>query len=98
MTQSTPNLWLALSLMIPVWRLVIRLIKFTHTRSVEHFVSHACIYTRFTSKVSTLTHFLLKPDCEDYSFSDQAVEDFKQGLYLIFTDSIETPTLDASLD
>ena len=34
----------------------------------------------------------------DYSFLDQAVADFEQGLDLILTDSLKTPELDTSLD
>ena len=48
--------------------------------------------------MSQLTHFPLEPQCEDYSFPDQAVADFEQGLDSILTDSIETPKLDTSLD
>ena len=48
--------------------------------------------------MSSLTHFLLEPGCEDYSFLEQAVPDFEQGLDSILTDSIETPELDTSLD
>ena len=49
-------------------------------------------------KVSSLTHFPLGPGCEDYSFLDQAVADFEQGLASILTDSIKTPEFDISLD
>ena len=48
--------------------------------------------------MSSLTHFPLEPECEDYAFLDQAVADFKQRLDSILTDSLETPELDASLD
>ena len=50
--------------------------EFTHTWSVENFIVQSHIYTGFTGKVSILTHFPLKPVCEDYSILDQAVEDF----------------------
>ena len=50
------------------------------------------------SLVSSLTHFPLELGCEDYSFLDQAMADFEQGLDSILTDSLETPELDASLD
>ena len=43
-------------------------------------------------------HFPLEPGCEDYSFLDQAVADFEQGLHSILIDSLETPELDTSLD
>ena len=36
--------------------------------------------------------------CQDYSFLDQAVADFEQGLDSILTGSIETPELDTSFD
>ena len=70
----------------------------THTWSAEQFVACSHIYPAFTSKVSSLTHFPLKPGCEDCSFLDQAVADFEQGLDSILTESIETPELDAYLD
>ena len=72
--------------------------EFTHTWSVERFVAHSHIYPGFSGKVSSLTHFLLEPGCEDYAFLDQAVADFEQGLDSILTDSLETPELDTSLD
>ena len=56
------------------------------------------IYPGFTGKVSSLTHFPMEPGCEDYSFLDQAMADFEQGLDSILTNSLETPDLDASLD
>ena len=48
--------------------------------------------------MSLLTHFPLEPGSEDYSFLDQAIADFEQGLNFILTDSIETLELDTSLD
>ena len=72
--------------------------EFTHTWSAEQFVAHSHIYPGFTGKVSSLTHFPLEPGCEDYSFLDQAMADFEQGLDSILTDSLETPELDTSLD
>ena len=72
--------------------------EFTHTWSAEWFVAHSHIYAGFTVKVSSLTHFLLEPGCEDYSFLDQAVADFEQGLDSILTDSIKTLELDTSLN
>ena len=38
------------------------------------------------------------PGCEDFSFLDQAKEDFEHGLDSILTISINKPKLDASLD
>ena len=72
--------------------------EFTHTWSVEWFVTHSHIYPGSTGKVSSLAHLPLGPGCEDYSFLDQAVADFEQSLNSILTDSIETPEMDTSLD
>ena len=65
--------------------------EFTHTWSAEQFVAHSHIYPGFTGKVSSLTHFPLEPACEDYSFLDQAITDFEQGLDSTLTDSLKTP-------
>ena len=70
--------------------------EFTHTWSAEQFVTPSHIYPGFTGKVSSLTHFPLEAGCEDYSFLDQAVADFEQGLDSILTDSLKTPELDTS--
>ena len=72
--------------------------EFTHPQSAEQFVVHSHIYPGFTGKVSSLTHFPLELGCEDYSFLDQALVDFEQGLDSILTNSLETPELDTSLD
>ena len=72
--------------------------EFTCTWSAEWFVAHSHIYPLFTGNVSLLTHFPLEPDCEDFSFLDQAMTDFEQGLDSILTNSLETPELDTSLD
>ena len=40
----------------------------------------------------------MEAGCEDYSFLDQAVADFEQGLDSILTDSTMIPELDTSLD
>ena len=48
--------------------------------------------------MSSLNHFLPEPECEDYSFLDQAVADFEQGLDSIIIDSTETPELNTSFD
>ena len=72
--------------------------EFTCTWSAEQFVAHSHIYPGFTGNVLSLTHFPLEPGCEDYSFLDQAMADFEQGLDSILTDSLETPELNASLD
>ena len=72
--------------------------EFTPIWSAEWFVALSHIYPGLTGIVSSLTHFPLEPGCEDYSFLDQAVADFEQGLDSILTDSIEIPKLDTSLD
>ena len=72
--------------------------EFTCTWSAEQFVAHSHIYPGFTGKVTSLTHFPLEPWCEDYAFLDQAIDDFKQGLDSILTDSLKTPELDTSLE
>ena len=72
--------------------------EFTCTLSAEQFVAHCHIYPGFTGKVSSLTHFPLELGCEDYSFLDQAVAGFEQGLDSILSYSLEMPELDAFLD
>ena len=72
--------------------------EFTCTWSAEQFVAHSHIYPGFTGKVSSITQFPLEPWCEDYSFLDQAVANFEQGLDSILTNSLETPESDTSLD
>ena len=72
--------------------------EFTCTWSAERFVACSHICPGFTGKVSSLTHLTLELGCEDYSFLDQAMADFEQGLDSILTNSLETPELDASLD
>ena len=71
--------------------------EFTCTLSAEWFVAWFHIYPGFSGKVSSLTHFPLEVDCEDYSFLDQAMADFEQGLDSILIDSLETSELNASL-
>ena len=72
--------------------------EFACTWSAGQFVVYFHIYPGFTGKVSSLTYFSLELCCEDYSFLDQAMAGFDQGLDSILTDSLETPELDASLD
>ena len=72
--------------------------EFTSTWLAEQYVAHSHIYLRFTGKVSLFTHFPLEPGCGDYSFLDQAMADFEQGLDFILTSSLETPELDTYLD
>ena len=85
------------TLVILVWWLGIRLMSLLTPglQSSLLFIPH--IHPVFTGKVSSLTHFPLEPGCEDYSFLDQAVAYFDQGLGSILTDSIKTPELDTSL-
>ena len=54
--------------------------EFTHTWSAQWFIACSYIYPRFTGKVSSLNHFPLEPGCEAYSFLDQAVANFEDGL------------------
>ena len=70
--------------------------EFDHTWLLEHFLVQSHIYPPFIGKMSTLTHFIHELGCEDYSFLDQAVEDFENDLDSILMDSIGTPELDAS--
>ena len=56
------------------------------------------MYPGFMGKVLSLTHFPLEPGSEKFSFLDQAVANFEQGLDSILTASIETPELDASFE
>ena len=72
--------------------------EFTHIWSAEQFVPHFHIYPGFTGKVSSLTQFPLEPGCEYYSFLNQAMANFEQGLDCILNDSLETTELDTSLD
>ena len=67
-----------------------------HYRNKLIIIVH--IFPGFKGKMSTLTHFSLGLDCNDYSFLDQAVVDLEQGLDSILIDSINTSHLDASLD
>ena len=46
----------------------------------EHSIPWSHIYLGFKGKVSTLTHFLLEPSCEDCSFLVQTVQDFEHSL------------------
>ena len=72
--------------------------EFTHTWSVECFIDESHIYPGFTGKVSSLIHFRLEPGCDNYSFLDQEIVDFIQGLDSILTDYVETPELDSSFE
>ena len=78
--------------------IVYQIDDFTHTWSAEWYVAHFHIYPGFIGKVSSLTCFPLEPGCDNYSFLDQAIADFEQGLDSILTDSIKTLELDTSLD
>ena len=69
--------------------------EFTCNWCEEWVVSLSHIYLGFTGKVSSLTHFPLELGCEDYSFLDQAMADFEQGLDSILTNSLQTLELDS---
>ena len=72
--------------------------EFACTWSVEQYVTHSHIYPGFMGMVSSLNHFPLEPGCKDYSFLDQGVAEFEQGLDSILTDSIERLELATSMD
>ena len=95
MTWLTPNLWLAWNLVILMWWLGTRLMSLP-TPGWQN-VSWWHIYPSFMGKVSSLTHCPLEPGCENYSFLDQGMADFEQGVNSILTNSVETLGLDASL-
>ena len=71
---------------------------FACTWSTKQSVACSHIYLEFMGKVLSLNHLPLELVCDDYSFLNQAVADFEQGLDSILTDSIETPELDTSFD
>ena len=48
--------------------------------------------------MSTLTHFPLEPECDYYSFLDQAVAYFQHGLDSILPASVKTSELEAFFD
>ena len=72
--------------------------EFTHTWSAEWFVAHFHIYSWFTGKVSSLTHFPWNQVVRIIIFLDLAMADLAQDLDSILTESLETTGLDASLD
>ena len=52
----------------------------TCTSLAECHVAQSHIYPRFMYKVSALTNFTIELGCKDYSFLDQAIEYFEQGI------------------
>ena len=72
--------------------------ELTQTWSVECFIAWSHIYPGFMGKVSAITHFPLKPGCQNYTYLDQAVEDTEHDLDSILTDSADIPEIDASFD
>ena len=40
-------------------------------------------------KVPTLAHFALEPECENYSFLEQAFEELEHSCYSVLTDSVD---------
>ena len=72
--------------------------EFTCTCSAKWFVACSQIYSGFTGKVSSLTHFPMELGCGNYSFLDQVVADFEKGLDSILNDSISALELGTSLD
>ena len=71
--------------------------EFTYTWSAECIIPPSHI-AGFIGKVSTLTHFMPEPGCEDYSFLNQAFDDFEHCHYSILAESVEIPEPDASFD
>ena len=63
---------------------------FTCTWSEDQLFSHLHIYPGITGKVSLFTNFSLESWCDYFSFLDQAVAKFEQGLDPILTDSVDT--------
>ena len=61
--------------------------EFTCTLQQSAFLCNHTFILVSQVKVSTLNHFPLELGCEDYSFLDQAVDDFRQGLDSFLTDS-----------
>ena len=66
----------------------------TYTWLAQYIVARSHIYRGFMG-TSTLTHFPLEPECEDYSILYQVVADFEHGLDSILTDSFK-PEWDVS--
>ena len=73
------------------------LVEFTCTWLMGHCIAQSHIYPGFTGEVSTLVHSPQEPECEDYSFLDQAVENFEHCLDSIIMHSVDTPNLMHSL-
>ena len=65
---------------------------------MQCFIAQSHIHPCFTGMMLTLSHFPHEPECEDYAFLDQAIEDFEHGLDSILMDSVDTPEPDASFD
>ena len=79
--------------MIEYW-----IVEFTQAWLAECYIVQSHIYHGFMDKVSTQIHFPLELGYEDYSYLDQAIEDFEHGLHSILTDFIDIPELDASFE
>ena len=62
--------------------------EFTHTLSAVFCCQ--IIHLPWVHKQSVNSHVPLEPGCEDYSFLDQAVADFEQGLDSILTYSVQS--------
>ena len=68
--------------------------KWTHTWLVENFIAQSHNCPGFIGKVFLLTNSFLEPGCADYSYLDQGVDDLKQSLDFILTDSVHMLELD----
>ena len=98
MTWSTLNLWWAFNLVILVWWLGIRLMSLLAPGlQISLLLSH--MFTMcFWVTCHHLITFHLNQGVGIYSFLDQAVADFEQGLDCILTDFIKILELDPSFD
>ena len=97
MTQLALNLWWALNLVILVWWLGIRLMSLLITDLLSGLLLIPIFILGSQVRCHHWPTFPWNQGCEDYSFLNQAVADFEQGLVSILTDSIKTPELDISL-
>ena len=97
-TPSTMNLWWTFYLVILVWWLGVRFMSVLTPGLQNSLLLVHNIYPAFMVKVPSLTHLPLEPGCEDYSFLDQAVAAFEQGMDSILTNSIETAEIDRCFD
>ena len=72
--------------------------EFIFTWSVEYFIAQSDIYASFMGNVSMLIYSTPEQGCEDYSFLDQALEDFEHIFILSSWTLVNTTKLDTSFD